>query len=184
MLGPRGPSHDEPPGLCPWTFIFGVTEIEGGFPHSEICGSKVVRTSPQLIAAYHVLHRLSAPRHPPDTLIALDRSHYRYPSPASTSAESLRRRRRNDRSHGVQPGYDRKDQFCFKHARDWCGQDPITTGMLAIQQLLTEQLNATGHISSLRCQISRQKRMRRASRPMAKLVFGRASLPNGDGMDG
>ena len=67
-------------GCAPQDVIFGITEIEGGFPHSEICGSKVVRTSPQLIAAYHVLHRLSAPRHPPDTLIALDRSHYRCPS--------------------------------------------------------------------------------------------------------
>src|ERR1700683_758009 len=43
-----------------------------GFPHSEIPGSKPVRGSPRLIAAYHVLHRLSAPRHPPDTLLALD----------------------------------------------------------------------------------------------------------------
>ena len=68
-------------GCAPQEIIFGITEIEGGFPHSEICGSKVVRTSPQLIAAYHVLHRLSAPRHPPDTLIALDRSHYQYPPP-------------------------------------------------------------------------------------------------------
>ena len=41
-------------------------------PHSEIPGSKPVRGSPRLIAAYHVLHRLSAPRHPPDTLLALD----------------------------------------------------------------------------------------------------------------
>ena len=39
-----------------------------GFPHSEICGSKVIRTSPQLIAAYYVLHRLSTPRHPPNAL--------------------------------------------------------------------------------------------------------------------
>jgi hypothetical protein len=52
---------------------------EGGFPHSEILGSKLVRSSPRLIAAYHVLHRLSAPRHPPDALKALDRSHDRCP---------------------------------------------------------------------------------------------------------
>jgi hypothetical protein len=57
--------------------LFGVTEIEGGFPHSEIFGSKPVRSSPKLIAAYHVLHRLSAPRHPPDTLKTLDCSHNR-----------------------------------------------------------------------------------------------------------
>lgn len=59
--------------------FLGLTEIEGGFPHSEIRGSKLVRSSPRLIAAYHVLHRLSAPRHPPNTLKALDRSHYRCP---------------------------------------------------------------------------------------------------------
>ena len=53
--------------------------LAGGFPHSEILGSKLVRSSPRLIAAYHVLHRLSAPRHPPNTLIALDHSHYRCP---------------------------------------------------------------------------------------------------------
>ena len=33
-------------------------------PHSEISGSKRVCRSPKLIAAYHVLHRLLAPRHP------------------------------------------------------------------------------------------------------------------------
>jgi hypothetical protein len=56
-----------------------IQTVEGGFPHSEICGSKVVRTSPQLIAAYHVLHRLLAPRHPPNALKALDRSHDQCP---------------------------------------------------------------------------------------------------------
>ena len=44
-----------------------------GFPHSEICGSKPARGSPQLIAACYVLHRLSVPRHPRNALIALDR---------------------------------------------------------------------------------------------------------------
>ena len=42
-----------------------------GFPHSEIAGSKVVCTSPTLIAAYHVLHRLPVPRHPPNALSSL-----------------------------------------------------------------------------------------------------------------
>ena len=50
----------------------GMAKVGGGFPHSEIRGSKPVRGSPRLIAAYHVLHRLSAPRHPPDTLLTLD----------------------------------------------------------------------------------------------------------------
>ena len=42
-----------------------------GFPHSEIPGSKPACGSPRLIAACHVLHRLSAPRHPPCTLNSL-----------------------------------------------------------------------------------------------------------------
>ena len=36
--------------------------------HSEIFGSKVICTYPKLIAAYHVLHRLREPRHPPYAL--------------------------------------------------------------------------------------------------------------------
>ena len=43
-----------------------------GLPHSEIHGSKGMCTSPWLIAAYHVLRRLSAPRHPPLTHASLD----------------------------------------------------------------------------------------------------------------
>ena len=43
----------------------------GGFPHSEISGSKLVCSSPKLIAAYHVLHRLLAPRHSPHALSSL-----------------------------------------------------------------------------------------------------------------
>ena len=43
----------------------------GGFPHSEICGSKDICSSPQLIAAYHVLHRHLMPRHSPCALISL-----------------------------------------------------------------------------------------------------------------
>ena len=39
-----------------------------GFSHSGIAGSTVVCTSPTLIAAYHALHRLLEPRHPPYAL--------------------------------------------------------------------------------------------------------------------
>ena len=46
--------------------------ISGGFPHSEISGSKPIPGSPKLIAGYRVLHRLLLPRHPPNALIALD----------------------------------------------------------------------------------------------------------------
>ena len=48
---------------------------EDGFPHSEICGSKVAHTSPQLIAACHVLHRLCMPRHPRIALTSRLRIH-------------------------------------------------------------------------------------------------------------
>ena len=43
----------------------------GGFPHSEISGSKLICSSPKLIAAYHVLHRLLMPRHSPCALYSL-----------------------------------------------------------------------------------------------------------------
>jgi hypothetical protein len=39
-----------------------------GLPHSEISGSMRACRSPKHIAACHVLHRLSVPRHPPSTL--------------------------------------------------------------------------------------------------------------------
>src|SRR5690606_13769577 len=39
-----------------------------GLPHSEIRGSAPLCGSPRLIAALHVLHRLSMPRHPPCAL--------------------------------------------------------------------------------------------------------------------
>ena len=41
-----------------------------GFPHSDISGSRDICSSPKLIAAYHVFHRLLVPRHPPCALIA------------------------------------------------------------------------------------------------------------------
>src|SRR5271169_837061 len=53
---------------------------KGGFPHSEMSGSKGARASPDLIAACHVLHRLSMPRHPSEALsrlIVLSKTHAR-----------------------------------------------------------------------------------------------------------
>ena len=43
-----------------------------GFPHSEIPGSKLICSSPRLIAACHVLHRLLMPRHSPYALCSLN----------------------------------------------------------------------------------------------------------------
>ena len=42
-----------------------------GFPHSDICGSLLICSSPQLFAACHVFHRLPVPRHPPCALLCL-----------------------------------------------------------------------------------------------------------------
>ena len=45
-----------------------------GLPHSEIHGSRLICSSPWLIAAYHVLHRLLMPRHSPYALHSLNQS--------------------------------------------------------------------------------------------------------------
>ena len=47
-----------------------------GFPHSEILGSMLMCSSPRLIAACHVLHRLLMPRHSPCALISLTSSEW------------------------------------------------------------------------------------------------------------
>ena len=62
------------PGLLlpAYAFSWGSPDLPPeGLPHSEIPGSKPVCGSPRLIAACHVLHRFSAPRHPPSTLSSL-----------------------------------------------------------------------------------------------------------------
>jgi hypothetical protein len=51
--------------------VFKFADCKGGFPHSEIFGSQGARASPKLIAACHVLHRLSTPRHPSEALMRL-----------------------------------------------------------------------------------------------------------------
>ena len=62
------------PGFASYPYEFRIrSALRLGLPHSEIHGSKGARPSPRLIAACHVLHRLSEPRHPPDALTSLDR---------------------------------------------------------------------------------------------------------------
>jgi hypothetical protein len=87
---------NQPKGSLPKAGL-AIPIVEGGFPHSEILGSKPVRGSPGLIAAYHVLHRLSAPRHPPDALLTLDRSHYRHLFPRECQRHSSRPSKRQRR---------------------------------------------------------------------------------------
>ena len=65
---PRGTKMFQFPPFAslPYVVITGLQPA--GLSHSEIPGSKVICTYPRLIAAYHVLHRLREPRHPPCAL--------------------------------------------------------------------------------------------------------------------
>ena len=45
--------------------VYDVRPSSHGFLHSEICGSMLAYSSPQLIAVNHVLLRLPMPRHSP-----------------------------------------------------------------------------------------------------------------------
>ena len=144
--------------LCARLTILGITGIEGGFPHSEIRGSKVVRTSPRHIAAYHVLHRLSAPRHPPDTLIALDRSHYRCPSLLLPLGRG-RSARPFPPSGKKGQGLDLKTSFASNTSGNG-GQATFTAGYArcALDRHKPESswgpIATTGYVHSSRCQIS------------------------------
>ena len=55
--------------LISYEFRYGYHSItSGGFPHSEISGSKLAYSSPKHIGVRPVLHRLLVPRHPPCAL--------------------------------------------------------------------------------------------------------------------
>ena len=51
-----------------------------GLPHSEIAGSKLVDSSPTLIAVFRVLHSLLMPRHPSCARIRLARKSFPFTS--------------------------------------------------------------------------------------------------------
>ena len=70
---PPGNEMFQFPGFALATYVFSRQyTLRCGFPHSDMSGSKPTRSSPNLIAACHVLHRLSVPRHPPNALVMLD----------------------------------------------------------------------------------------------------------------
>ena len=54
-----------------WIGVWMAGVLPAGFPHSDICGSRLICSSPQLFAAYHVFLRLLVPRHPPCALFCL-----------------------------------------------------------------------------------------------------------------
>src|SRR5262249_36999540 len=99
------------PGLPLPAYEFGRGSPEmtpEGLPHSEIPGSKPVCGSPGLIAACHVLHRFSAPRHPPSTLSSLTMKSLRRESFLSFLPDSLVK----DRDHrGSKSPSHRKELF-------------------------------------------------------------------------
>ena len=59
-----------------WIGVWLLRYCRRGFPHSEISGSKLICSSPKLIAAYHVLLRLLMPRHSPCALLSLTSSKF------------------------------------------------------------------------------------------------------------
>ena len=87
MSFPPGTEMFQFPGFASTAYGFsGRYLLRGGFPHSGIPGSKPARGSPGLIAACHALHRLLAPRHPPDALA------FPRPAPATTAPFGARPR--------------------------------------------------------------------------------------------
>ena len=62
---PGCPPHDL------WIQSWVMESSSIGFPHSDVCGSMLACSSPQLIAACHVLRRRMVPWHPPCALISL-----------------------------------------------------------------------------------------------------------------
>ena len=81
MSVPPGTEMFQFPGFASPAYGFGRgSPRREGFPHSDTRGSTIARISPRLFAACHVLHRLLAPRHPPNALLSL------YLSPAAARA--------------------------------------------------------------------------------------------------
>jgi hypothetical protein len=87
MSFPPGTEMFQFPGFASPAYGFGRgSPGREGFPHSDIRGSTIARISPRLFAACHVLHRLSAPRHPPNALVMLRTQPKNRPEPFPTSA--------------------------------------------------------------------------------------------------
>ncbi len=60
------------PSLYYFIHIMILDSSSRWFPNSEICGSMLIYSSPQLIAVSHVLRRLPMPRHSPYALFRLN----------------------------------------------------------------------------------------------------------------
>ncbi len=94
--------------------------IRGGFPHSDMPGSKIAPISPGLFAGCHVLHRLLPPRHPPDALKLLHSSWQKQTRPktgrsclSSSDRFSAIAQERSDFRHSVSIGSKPTDTSLF-----------------------------------------------------------------------
>jgi hypothetical protein len=73
-----------------------------GFPHSDIRGSTIARISPRLFAACHVLHRLLAPRHPPNALVSLTINTFTHTVPSPSNHRNARTQYQTAHKHPAQ----------------------------------------------------------------------------------
>ncbi len=101
--------------------------MSGGFPHSDIHGSKPIPGSPWLNAGYHVLHRLLLPRHPPNALFALDLIQKEQgPNCAGSQNQSL---------SGCGPlGRSRVSKAVLTHITGWFARRCLLVSVLDLEQ--------------------------------------------------
>ena len=127
-----------------------------GFPHSEIAGSKVAHTSPALIAACHVLHRLCMPRHPRNTLTSRLRVRTTNDSAGDVRSEeqtTTRPRWRDNADNKSQPLLSNNMSSCLRtrytatasilRTHSQCqsgGQSPMITQAVACAKLMSSSL--------------------------------------------
>ena len=119
-----------------------------GFPHSEIPGSMPVSSSPGLIAAVHVLHRLPTPRHPSHALSSLTITRdFSWKSPAGGSyrrrwREMVRVQNKNPLRRKIEltreyPVFKElaRHRVPHSHGADRARTDDIQLAKLALSQL-------------------------------------------------
>ena len=131
MSFPPGTEMFQFPGFASGPYGFGTGyPRRGGFPHSDIRGSTIARISPRLFAACHVLHRLLAPRHPPNALLSLNFFHRPHAGPtrprtfapdqtstraSNRTAATPRTTLLNPRSLPIQPAHPKACQRISSH---------------------------------------------------------------------
>ncbi len=157
----------------------GADTLTGGFPHSEIRGSTIARISPQLIAACHVLHRLLAPRHPPNALIALNTYHQcPHAGPNPTIRSSAYQTNELSFTHSL---------FCSRHHHPAQGSRPTQHGRSRDQPIRFTCQTSRLQAGSLKTQTRRQTRCAAAHHPArnipqdtqpTRLKFWRRSVSN------